>query len=308
MTTPRSLTRTAAWLLAAAVVAGTLATPATSHARRRLTLVEDGRGLLHSYSATAGLILNQSGDFNLWSRGHKVGMQAYGFRYYERNGFITGTIFAIMRMLSAAAAASGPKSYESWTEGSYRYTRTTYYSQAEKNAMSRAASNDAARAFTRPGQSFDLEIYSRNLGGDSSGYKVTMMAGGVKVSGRGQRARGMVDFGIGFGSVDSAAHKDGKYLVTHWAYFGVPIRLTYAVGPVNIYGLWEWNWLGHTRGSDTTGSSRGANTTEADVAGMPLRIGLNTTLFRRLYVEAAASTPSLTSGVFGFVASAGARF
>ncbi|MCO4764566.1 MAG: hypothetical protein KC502_23860, partial [Myxococcales bacterium] len=101
---------------------------------------------------------------------------------------------------------------------------------------------------------------------------------------------------------------DGKYMITEWAYFGMPFRFTYALGPVNIYGLWEWNWLGHTRGADITGKTIGKNTHHATPAGMPLRIGASAALLGRIYVDGALTTPSVTSGVFGFVASAGARF
>ncbi|MCO4764357.1 MAG: hypothetical protein KC502_22795, partial [Myxococcales bacterium] len=180
----RRLRRAIGLALAALLV---MATASISQARPRLRLIEDGRGLLHSYSATMGLIVNNSGDFNSWSTGNPLHVQAMGFRYFERNGFITGTILALMRIFAAAAQTAGPKSQTSWTEGNYRYTRTTYYSQAEKNAINRAASNSATQMLTSPGQSFDLEIYSRNLGGDSSGYKVTMMFGGI-TSGR-RRAR-----------------------------------------------------------------------------------------------------------------------
>ena len=295
-------------LLALALMASSALAPSMAAARSRLSLVEDGRGLLHSYSATMGLTYNRSGDFNAWSTGSSLAVEAVGFRYYERNGFITGTILGILRIFTAAVAASGPKSSTSWTEGNLRYTRTTYYSEAEKQAMQRSASNSAANMMSSPGQSFDLEIYSRNLGGDASGYKLTMMMGGMKLSGRGARAKGMLEIGMGFGSVKSGVASEGKYLITEWDYVGIPFRLTYALGPINLYGLWEWNWLGHSRGAATTGSQVGKNTRMAQVAGFPLRIGVTAALLQRVYVEAAATTPSPTSGVFGFVASAGARF
>ncbi len=226
----REVPRPRRWRRAALVtlllVLSSSVTPSIAAARSRLSLVEDGRGLLHSYSATMGLTYNRSGDFNAWSTGSSLAVEAVGFRYYERNGFITGTILGILRILTAAAAASGPKSSTSWTEGNMRYTRTTYYSEAEKQAMQRSASNSATNMVTSPGQSFDLEIYSRNLGGDASGYKVTMMMGGIKLSGRGARAKGMFEIGMGFGSVKSGVASEGKYLITDWSYFGMPFRVS----------------------------------------------------------------------------------
>lgn len=291
-------------LLTTIVTASFCASPAVAR-RAKLRLIDDGRGLLHSYSATMGVIYNRSGDFTLWSQDKPITVQARGVRYYERNGFITGTILAIVRIFSAAAASAGPKSYETWREGNYRYTRTTYYSAQEKAAMRDAASSSAARMLTSPGQSFDLEIYSRSLGGDSSGYRMTMMMGGMKF-GRGNR--GLFDAGLRIGSVTSAAAADGEYLITTWNSFGIPLRVSYAVGPFNLYGSFVWNWFGHTRGGDITGSWVGPHTRKAKVAGFPLQLGVTTTLLSRIYLEAAATTPSPTSGVFGFVASAGARF
>lgn len=51
----------------------------------------------------------------------------------------------MLRMLAGAAAASGPKSSQSWTFGNYRYTEPTYDSAAERQAMNHACSHSAAR-------------------------------------------------------------------------------------------------------------------------------------------------------------------
>lgn len=268
-------------------------------------LFEKGPALLHGYSATLGVTaMAGSGDFSGWRIDHAAQPTAMGFRYYERNGFISGTIFAILRVAAGAMAASGPKSVRTWEDSNYRYTETTYYSSAEKKAIQDAASNDAARAFTRPGQSFDLEVFSRNLGGDSEGYRLNMMMGGVK----GARGKSMFDFGFGFGHVKSAAAADGQFLIVDWAYVGMPFRYSYAIGPAVVYGLFEWNWVGHTRGDEATGIQVSANTTKLFTAGFPLRVGVAMAAMGRLYVDVALNTPSLTSGAVGFAGSAGLRF
>ena len=57
--------RLCATLLACIVgLSGVLVSTSAEARRPRLRLTEDGRGLLHSYSATLGVIVNQSGDFN----------------------------------------------------------------------------------------------------------------------------------------------------------------------------------------------------------------------------------------------------
>jgi len=271
----------------------------------RLRPFRDGRSLLHGYSATGGLtMMTGESDLAGWRVSHAARPTAMGYRYYERNGFITGTIVAIMRIMSAAMVSAGPKSYRTWDEGNYRYTETTYYSPAEKRAMQDAASNDAARAFARQGQSFDLEVFSRDLGGDSSGYKLQMMLGGAKLN----DGAGMLDFGFGFGDVKSAVADGTQYLITQWNYLGMPIRYSYAVGPAIVYGLFEWNWYGHSRDADLKKHDGSSGTVVLHTAGFPLRLGVATALFGRLYVDAAINTPSLTSGKFGYALSAGARF
>jgi hypothetical protein len=288
-----------------ACVAALAPTEAAARRFRPSMIFEDARGLLNGYSATAGVfMMGGQSDVSGWRAGHVATPTGMGFRYFERNGLITGTTVGILRMLSAAVVASGPKSVRTYEDSQYRYTETTYYSQAEKDAITRAASNSAARMFASPHQSFDLEIYARSLGGDASGYRTNWMLGGVDFA----RGRGLVDFGFGFGSVRSAAAAENQYLITNWDYLGVPIRASYAVGPVLLSGQWDWNWYGHSRGGESKGTRVKPTLVELSTAGFPLRIGAATALLGRIYVEAVAMTPSVTSGAFGFTATAGARF
>ncbi|MSQ82652.1 MAG: hypothetical protein EXR77_07005 [Myxococcales bacterium] len=87
---------------------------------------EDGNSLLHSYSVIGGAF-HEGGDGELsgWKHDHSLAPKAYGFGYFERNGFVSGTIAAIAIVLAGSAAASGPKRVESWESGSYKYTKYT---------------------------------------------------------------------------------------------------------------------------------------------------------------------------------------
>ena len=297
------------WIAAlVALCAMTALLPQTALARRRnmLSLFDDPQSLLREYSMTTSLLVaGGSGDMSGWRSGNPATPLGMGIRYHERNGFITGTVMALIQVFACAMAASGPKSVETWSDSSYRYTRTTYYSQAEKQRIMDNASNSASNMMSSPNQSFDLEIYSRNLGGDISGYRATMMLMGFDGPGK-----SMIDWGFGFGSATAAVAQDGHYLITDWTYFGIPIRWNVPVGPLLLFAQFDWNWWGHSRGDKMKGKQTfAAGTTQMiHTAGFPLRIGASAAILGRLYVEAVALTPSITSGAFGYTASAGARF
>lgn len=132
---------------------------------------EDGRSLLHSYSAIGAVFVEKGQtEFSGWKHDYPLTPVGMGFRYYERNGFVSGTIAAIAISIAGSAAASGPKRVESWESGGYRYTRTTYYSPAERQAMLAATSAAAGGVFGAKHQSFDLQVYSRYFGGNAEGY------------------------------------------------------------------------------------------------------------------------------------------
>lgn len=279
-------------------------TPAPARSFRVQSMVEPGVSLMNEYSSTTSLFLvGGTGEFSGWRAGHPLSPVGMGLRYHERNGFITGTIMALLQIFAGAMTAAGPKSVNTYTEGNYRVTETTYYSAAERRAIQERASNSASNMFSSPHQSFDLELYSRNVGGDVSGWRATMMIGGF-----GDERRYMIDLGLGAGRATAAVAEDGMYLITHWAYFGMPIRFNYAAGPVLIFAQFDWNWLGHTRGEKVKASIAPGSTFEIHTAGFPLRVGVAAALLGRLYVEAVALTPSLSSGEFGYTAAAGARF
>lgn len=277
---------------------------------------EDGASLLQGYSVMGGAFVEGGGgELSGWKYDHPLRPTGYGFRYYERNGFITGTIAAIAIAVGGGMAAAGPKRVETWESGGYRYTRTTYYSPAEKAAMAAATSAAAAGAFGSANQSFDLEIYTRQMGGNSEGWRVNGMLFGVPFA----DGQGMFDMGFGYANVKSAIGESGKYLISNYHYLGMPMRLSYAFGPFVTYAHFEWNWLGHSDSTDynsknnqTQGTVNGkpvsSALTEIHTTGFPWRFGVQAALISRLYLEAALVTPNLTSGSFGGHATIGARF
>ncbi len=260
-----------------------LALPSAVHAKnfQPSALFEDAHSLLTNYSSTTSLfVAGGTGEMSGWRLGHPGAPFGMGVRYQERNGLITGTTMAIIQIFAGAVASSGSKSSETWTEGNYRYTRTTYYGEAERQAIMASASNSAAQMFSSPHQSCDLELYSRNVGGDVSGYRATMMVGGFDVG-----TDSMVDIGFGFGSTTAAVAQDGRYLITHWAYAGIPVRLSMPLGPVLLWAQFDWNWLGHSRepreNRDKAAFAPGS-TTELKTAGFPLRLGASAALLQRV--------------------------
>lgn len=303
----RGATGVSGWrsALAAALALTTLAmsTPALA---ADASLFEEGSSLLQGYSVSGGVFAEMgSGELSGWKYGHSLSPVGMGFRYYERNGFISGTIAAIAVMVGGAAAASGPKSTQTWESGGYRYTRTTYYSPAERAAMTAATASAAAGLFGSANQSFDLQIYSRQVGGNSEGYRVNMMLWGMPFA----DGSGMFDLGFGWGDVRSAVGESGKFLIAKYHYLGMPLRLSYAFGPVVAYGHFDWNWYGHaTDTKELNNLQVTGSTSKVDTTGFPWRFGAQTAVLGRVYAEAAVTTPNLTSLSFGTHISLGARF
>jgi hypothetical protein len=276
-----------------------LMTPAPARAQ----LFESGESLLMGYSVTGGAIYEAGrGELSGWRDGVDPTPIGYGFRYFERNGLISGTIGAIAVVLGGAMAASGPKSVETWEDSNYRYTKTTYYSAAEQAAITGAAAQSASDMMGSPNQSFDLQVFSRSLGGTSAGYKANLMFVGIPFEG------GMFDVGMGLGKITSAFRDKGQYFVSRYTYFGMPMRLNFAMGPVVTYLHFDWNWLSHAEHEAPIVSGAAKNTKEVESDAFPWRLGLQAALFGRLYLDAAATTPSLTSGDFGYSGSLGLRF
>lgn len=119
---------------------------------------------------------------------------------------------------------------------------------------------------------------------------------------------GMFDMGFGYGDVRSAVGENGKFLISKYNYLGMPIRLSYAIGPVVAYGHFDWNWYGHSGDKQFNGLQVKGTTTTASNSEFPWRFGAQAALLGRVYAEAAITTPELTSLSFGTHISLGARF
>lgn len=265
---------------------------------------EPGVSLLQGYSVAMGAFVEGgNNEYSDYRGGNSPNPVSMGFRYYERNGFISGTIAAIAIAVGGAAAASGPKSVESWESGGYRYTRTTYYSPAERAAMTAATSAAAAGAFSIANQSFDLQVFTRHMGGNTEGYKLNMLFGIPFADGH-----GMFDLGFGLGNVRSAVGEDGKYLVSQQDYLGMPMRLSGAFGPLVTFLQFEWNWMAHTDDADNNKPKNIGTTRSVVNYAHPWRLGVQAAIFGYLFAEAGLTTPSITSGSIGFTSTLGARF
>lgn len=271
--------------------------------------VEDGFALLRGYSlAVGGFVERGYGELSGWKDGHPLTPEAHGIRYFERNGLIAGTMAALVMTAAGNKAAYSPTKVEELSpKGSpVRVTRYTFHSEAERARILAATANTAANLFGNPDQSFDLQIYSRNLGGHADGWRANAMFIGF--------ARPdsplLLEAGLGYASVSSAVGADNKFLITRYKYLGMPVRLSAALGPVVGYLHFDWNWLGHSRGvtSTTTTTATGGTLTQTDTTGFPWRLGAQVAVLGRLYADVAVITPHLASGQFGFAGSACLKF
>lgn len=278
-------------LSAALICALCLAVPRASHAY-------DGYAMMRAYSVTTSLFYEGGrGELSDW-RGKGVTPTAMGFRYYERQGIITGTLSAIAIALAGGVAAASPKSVETWEDANYRYTRTTYRSAAEQAEMQAATAATASAAASSKNQSFDLEIYSRSLGGDASGYRVNGYYGFPM-------GAAMFETGFGWGTVTSSVWSGGRGAITRYHYIGMPVRLDVSFRYGMAFAEWQWNWLGH---GDLPHSFTNGATVVSDSRPMPLKLGYAVSVLDRLHVEAAVLTPGITSAAFAYRATVGLNF
>ncbi len=205
-------------------------------------------------------------------------------------------------------SVSDVKSVHTYETDDKVYRETTYYSEEEKaERRERAAQSGgpmAGSAMASGSQGFDLWIYSRNLGGDATGWRAAMTVLSVLNS---PSAR--LDLGLVFGSVSTATSRDGIFLLTHASTGGVLVRYNRAFGPVLAYAESTLNFYGfgflHEPRADVPAQG---NTLAHDVRNLPLRVGASAALFHRLYVDVALTTPRPFSGVVGLSTSVGARF
>lgn len=257
-----------------------------------------------SYSVMAGMFVEVGKAEYSGMRGNPGMPLAVGFRYQERQGIITGTLTAIAIVVAAAAAAGAPKSQRSWESGGYRYTETTYHSEAEKAAIMAGGAAAAAGAASSKNQTFDIEIFSRNLGGDVSGWRMNGYYGFPFAE------NFMFEFGMGFGSIDTAMRKDNQSIYVSHGYFGMPFRFMYANEHFITFIESQWNWLGHlgSSKSDPEVDPTSGTILIRSAPVLPWKIGIASNLFGRIYGEFDISTPGIISGEFAAKAGFGLRF
>jgi hypothetical protein len=276
------------------LVLALLTVPTLSHA-------DDSHDLLHAYSMTTGVFYEGgTTDYSAYRNRYGVIPSGMGFRYFERNGIISGTVAALFMAVAGAVAASGPKSVRTWEDANYRYTETTYYSAAEQAAIRERSARTSGELMGSKTQSFDLQLYSRNVGGNTTGWKATMMLGSLL-----EAEDYRLDLGMYFGRTTSAVVHEGKHLLTGSSSVGVPIRFSWAVPLTLLFAEFDWNWNGH---GDPKPDVVQGTTLAHDSRNMPWRVGASASIFHRLYLEAAVTTPRLTSKQFGYSTSVGARF
>ena len=259
---------------------------------------------LMSYSVMTGLFMEVGKAEYSGGKGNPGMPVATGFRYYERQGIVTGTLTAIAIVLAGAAAASSPKSQRTYQSGNYIVTETTYRSEAEQAAIVAGAAAGAAGAASAKNQSFDLEIFSRSLGGDVSGWRMNGYYGIPFAD------RFMFELGMGFGSIDTAMKKDSQEIYASWGYIGMPFRFNYANDLFILFLEAQWNWLGHT--ASAKADPLQVPGTDALLLRynpiLPWKIGVVSNMFGRLYGEWDISTPGITSLEFATKATLGLRF
>lgn len=226
-----------------------------------------------------------------------------GIRYSERKGHITGVFFALLNSVAGGLAASSPKSVETYRSGNYIITRTTYRSEAEKREIMRQTEEANEAMLEAEDQSTDFEVYMTSLpgGGEVSGFKLNMFFGAAF------NEYVMLDIGMGFGHAVSRLEREGRQSSMTLSYWGLPVKLNVAAGPVLIWLQWDWNWLGTW--SDHTPNEQSSDTAYTrHNTGSHLELGLTTCLFERLMLQASVTTPEIDSLEFGFRASLGMRF
>lgn len=186
-------------------------------------LVDPGETLMRGYSVWLGGFF-ESGDTELSDYGGGLAPEAFGLRYYERQGIITGTIMGILTAASAGVQANTAKSVTTERRGNWEVTTTVHRSEAEKAQIREEGAARASRLASASNQSFELDLFMTTLGGDASGYRMNGFYG-IPMG-----ESWVFDFGFGGGEVDSAFEHEGKVVRLGYSYFGMPFRLNVAAG------------------------------------------------------------------------------
>jgi hypothetical protein len=204
--------------------------------------VVDGKPIQAGIGIEVGVLIN--GGMSEFGDDHAdLAPSAQGLFIRDRNGMTSRMVIGLLIAVAGAMAASGPKSVEShsYTSGNYviTETKTTYYSEAEKQQMNENTSKAVSGLFTARFSDFELDLYSRDRfgRGDTSGYKMNFFVG------QGSDKLGF-ESGFGFGEANSiVSDRNSVPVNVKWKYLGMPFRLTGLAGPVRWSLTYEWNWL-----------------------------------------------------------------
>lgn len=266
--------------------------------------VHSGRSMVKGYSVYTGYLVERGfGEASVWQGDRHITPNLVGVTYWERQGIISGMLMAIVATVAGAAESVMPKNIEHEDIGNIRYTTITYHSDEERRRIVDEAAERGGRIAAASNQSFELTAYMRNLpgAGDASGFRMNLFFGIPMGS------SALFELGLGGGVVDAIVGEFDSALPArvHSFYAGVPLRFSYGFRWLALYSQWEWNIAGHFK---TKGDFDSDVLVVREVRNSPLRLGAQTNLFGRLFVDASAVTPDVRSLQFGWRLAAGMRF
>lgn len=228
-----------------------------------------------------------------------------GITYWERQGFVSNLLTGIFAAAATSVRAFFAKDVSYEKHGDVWWKRTTYYTEEERREITEQGGELGAAIATAGGSSaFELTVYSRTLpgGGDGTGYKLNFLFG----SGIGENF--LLEYGLGFGSIRAYGDELDTNTRVELAssYFGVPLRFSWAAPWFVLYAQWDMNVAALF--DRTEEATENASHPVVDASRAPLRVGGQTNLFGRVFVDAAAVTPSPLSGDLAFRLVTGVRF
>lgn len=264
--------------------------------------VQSGRSMVKGYSIYAGYLMERGyGEASVWRGDQLATPRLNGFTYWERQGVISGMLMGLVATVAGAAESTMPKSVEHQDIGNIRYTTITHRSAAERRQITEEAAARGGRIASASNQSFELTVYSRNLpgGGDGTGYKLNLFFGIPMGDSM------LFELGFGMGRIDAffTDPTTNELMEIESLYVGIPLRLAWGGRWFALYGQFDWNIAGHLDAE----ADEGAATTHL-ARPFPLRVGAQSNLFGRLFVDVSAVTPSPTSLEFGWRVASGLRF
>lgn len=296
------------WLVAATLLAGTVQPGwADDDDDKKHASLIDGRAVQEAKGIEVGAIV-QAGHSEFASNQVGLSPNVQGLFIRDRNGVTSRMVIGLIVAVAGALAQSGPKKVESnsYRSGDYivTETKTTYYSEAEKEEMRKATNDTIDGLFNARYSDFELQLYSRDKfeRGETSGYKINMFIG----DGSGNWS---YEAGFGFGKVDSLVDRNGVPVRVDWSYLGMPFRVAYAAGPLRIALTYEWNWLKYGVEAEDRKLHLDMNENPTVRAtSHPWHLDASTLLFKRVAISGGITTQVLKEHELGYFGSVGVFF